>query len=51
VPLARVPDWRWGLEGETTAWYPSVTLFRQETPGDWTGPFARIAERIAAGPI
>ncbi|MEE8332554.1 MAG: tetratricopeptide repeat protein [Alphaproteobacteria bacterium] len=46
-PLARVPDWRWGLDGDTTGWYPSVTLFRQEKAGDWTAPFAQIAERIA----
>ncbi len=48
VPLARVPDWRWGLEGDATGWYPSVTLFRQKKAGDWTAPFAQIAERIAA---
>lgn len=48
APLARVPDWRWGLEGDATPWYPSVALYRQERPGDWAAPFARIANRIAS---
>ena len=27
-------DWRWSREGRKNYWYDSVTLFRQETPGD-----------------
>ena len=29
VVLRWIPEWRWGLEGEHTAWYKSVRLFRQ----------------------
>ena len=47
LALAHVPDWRWGLAGETTPWYPAMRLFRQDRPGDWTGVFARIAARIS----
>ena len=33
--LPSVPDWRWGLEGEKTAWYPTMRLFRQTVAGGW----------------
>lgn len=29
-------DCRWGIEGNSTAWYPTMKLFRQPKPGDWT---------------
>lgn len=35
VLLQHVPDWRWGLKGETSAWYPSATLVRQRRANDW----------------
>jgi Flp pilus assembly protein TadD len=46
VALSRVPDWRWGLEGDTCGWYPSLRLFRQNTPGDWDFVFKQIATSI-----
>jgi len=45
--LAHVPDWRWTMEGETTPWYRSLTLFRQPAPGDWATPIERMRNRIA----
>jgi hypothetical protein len=29
------PDWRWGLERETSDWYPTARILRQTTRGDW----------------
>jgi tetratricopeptide (TPR) repeat protein len=45
LPLARWPDWRWLLDRDDTPWYPTMRLFRQQEPGNWSGVF----ERIAAG--
>lgn len=33
--LPHCPDWRWGITGKTTPLYPSLTLLRQPTTGDW----------------
>jgi len=46
LALKKYPEWRWGMTGETTAWYPSMRLFRQERDGDWGGVFERIAEAV-----
>jgi tetratricopeptide (TPR) repeat protein len=48
VALRRVPDWRWFLDREDSPFYPTVRLFRQQTEGDWTGVFARIADAVRA---
>ena len=45
VPFA--PDWRWGLTGETTPWYPTARLFRQTVLGDWDGVVARLGDALA----
>lgn len=44
--LAANPDWRWGLEGTKTPWYPSVTLFRQKTLGEWGPVVEEVRSRL-----
>jgi tetratricopeptide (TPR) repeat protein len=44
--LPHVPDWRWGTAGETTPWYPTMRLYRQDRPGDWDGVFRRVAAAL-----
>lgn len=51
--IARAPDFRWGLEGTESPWYPSMRLYRQETLGDWAPVYAamrRDLEALAAAP-
>jgi tetratricopeptide (TPR) repeat protein len=46
IMLQFLPDWRWLLAGDTTSWYPTARLFRQETSGDWEGVSARVADAL-----
>lgn len=47
-------DWRWGIAGEQSYWYPDMTLIRQAAPNDWAAPvaalIARLLEKPATGP-
>jgi tetratricopeptide (TPR) repeat protein len=29
------PDWRWLLGRRVSPWYPTMTIYRQPSPGDW----------------
>lgn len=42
LPLKFVPDWRWLLDRDDSPWYPTMRLFRQESPGNWRSAFAAI---------
>jgi len=44
--LPFVPDWRWGLEGETTPWYPTMRLFRQPVLGDWEAVISKVTRAL-----
>jgi ADP-heptose:LPS heptosyltransferase len=48
ILLQAVPDWRWGLEGETTPWYPCARLFRQQAIGDWGQVVDAVREVLLA---
>jgi tetratricopeptide (TPR) repeat protein len=43
VLLPRTPDFRWLRDRDDTPWYPSLTLYRQSTAGEWGGVFERVA--------
>jgi ADP-heptose:LPS heptosyltransferase len=35
-------DWRWMTGRQDSPWYPTMTLFRQPKPGDWTEVIRQI---------
>ena len=50
--LKHEPDWRWPVRETHTPWYPTMRLWHQRAPGDWSGVLAEaaaaLAERIIA---
>ena len=39
-------DWRWLLERDDSPWYPTMSLFRQPTPGDWESVIAVVRNSL-----
>jgi len=46
VLLKNVPDWRWMLDRADSPWYPTMRLFRQPRPGEWSEPIAQVMEAL-----
>ncbi|MFZ2149364.1 MAG: tetratricopeptide repeat protein [Sedimentisphaerales bacterium] len=46
--LPTTPDWRWGLEGDRTRWYPNMRLFRQAERGEWRPVILRVAKELTS---
>lgn len=46
--LPYTPDGRWSLKRSTTPWYPTVTIFRQTKPFEWTDPITQVKNKLAA---
>ena len=43
-------DWRWLAGRADSPWYPSVTLYRQEAPGEWGKVVAALTEDLFLAP-
>ena len=44
--LPEPSNWRWMTQREDSPWYPTMRLFRQPRPGDWTTVIARVADEL-----
>jgi tetratricopeptide (TPR) repeat protein len=45
--------WRWLIEREDSIWYPTMRIFRQDAPGDWSQPLRQVVaslRQVAASP-
>lgn len=38
--------WRWGVNGQSTFWYTSMTIYRQEKMNCWAQTIAKVAEDL-----
>jgi tetratricopeptide (TPR) repeat protein len=45
--LRRCGEWRWRQHGDSTAWYPSMRIFRQAVDGDWQPVLHVVASALA----
>jgi len=48
ILMPYAPDWRWLLDRTDTPWYPTVTLHRQDAPGQWDGAIGKMLETVRA---
>ena len=45
--LPKIPDWRWGLSGDRTDWYPSVLIFRQSSIDCWDHVLEQLSSNLS----
>ena len=45
--LPEAADWRWGMTGDTTPWYPTMRLFRQTAQGGHSALVSYIVAELA----
>jgi hypothetical protein len=48
--LRRMPDWRWGIAGTDTIWYPTMRLYRQTRNRVWLDPIENMAQELRLRP-
>lgn len=46
VLVSSRPDWRWGISGDTSFWYPSMRLFRKGNNEAWNVVIKRLSNQL-----
>lgn len=46
VMASYIPEWRYGLQGESMPWYPAARLIRQTERGAWEPVIAEVEQRL-----
>jgi hypothetical protein len=46
VLIPKPSDWRWLLSRNDSPWYPTVRLFRQSRPRDWSAPIQEVEREL-----
>jgi hypothetical protein len=46
LALRHIPDWRWRLGQVHCPWYPTMHLFRQNSPGNWRTVFGAMETEL-----
>jgi hypothetical protein len=44
--LHSTPDWRWMIDRRDSPWYPTMRLFRQRQPGEWSAVVDEVAAEL-----
>jgi hypothetical protein len=47
VLVPHPPEWRWGLEGDQSPWFPSFSVYRQGVNGSWEAALARVSDNLS----
>ena len=46
VLVPNPPEWRWGLAGARSPWFPTATVHRQTPAGDWSAAMAALRAQL-----
>jgi ADP-heptose:LPS heptosyltransferase len=46
--LSENADWRWFMDTESSPWYPTIKIFRQDQLGDWSSVLKRVELELMA---
>jgi ADP-heptose:LPS heptosyltransferase len=41
-------DWRWFMDTESSPWYPTIKIFRQDQLGDWSSVLKKVELELTA---